>query len=202
MKPVVTGNIQRWWTSNPSLTITSPTCTGSGCSWGTVSTGAQITITTNFGISESISGFTIGSVEIAGATPPPPAKTTGTLALNLSASGLSSVCSGATNCNFQVNVVSQSNQVVATEYLNANTSSTANYNIINLALAIYSVNVVASSIPSVTTGTITSNVSPAITEFTAGATNHQQCFFWFHFKPDQSSYAKPKYCEYSCPICK
>ncbi|TXI91422.1 MAG: hypothetical protein E6Q33_10375 [Neisseriales bacterium] len=169
-------------TSNPSLTITSPTCTGSGCSWAQLAPGAQITITTNFGLGESINSFTIGSVEIAGATPPPPA-TTGTLALNLSASGLSSVCSGATNCNFQVNVVSQSNQVVATEYLNANTSSTANYNIINLAPGNYSVNVVANSIPSVASGTITSNVSPASTNVTAGATTTSNVSFGFTSNP-------------------
>ncbi|TXJ01710.1 MAG: hypothetical protein E6Q32_03985 [Neisseriales bacterium] len=169
-------------TANPSLTVTSPSCTGSGCSWAQLAPGAALTIQTSFGLSSAINSFTIGSVEIAGSTPPPP-PTTGTLALNLSASGLNSVCSGATNCNFQVNVISQSNQVVATEYLNANTSSTANYNIVNLAPGNYSVNVVASSIPSVTTGTITSNVSPATTNITAGSTSTSNVSFGFTSNP-------------------
>ncbi len=169
-------------TANPSLTVTSPSCTGSGCSWAQLAPGAALTIQTSFGFSSAINSFTIGSVEIAGSTPPPP-PTTGTLALNLSASGLNSVCSGTTNCNFQVNVISQSNQVVATEYLNANTSSTANYNIVNLAPGNYSVNVVASSIPSVTTGTITSNVSPATTHITAGSTSTSNVSFGFTSNP-------------------
>lgn len=169
-------------TANPSLTVTSPSCTGSGCSWAQLAPGAALTIQTTFGLSSAINSFTIGSVEIAGSTPPPPS-TTGTLALNLSASGLNSVCSGAANCNFQVNVISQSNQVVATEYLNANTSSTASYNITNLAPGNYSVNVVASSIPSVTSGTITSNVSPATTNITAGTTSTSSVSFGFTSNP-------------------
>ena len=169
-------------TPNPSLTVTSPSCTGSGCTWAQLAPRAELTIKTSFGLSYAINSFTIGSVEIAGATPPPPA-TTGTLALNLSASGLNSVCSGATNCNFQVNVISQSNQIVATEYLNANTSSTASYNIVNLAPGNYSVNVVSSSIPSVATGTITSNVSPATTNVTAGNTTTSNVSFGFTANP-------------------
>lgn len=169
-------------TANPSLTVTSPTCTGSGCSWAQLAPGAELTIQTTFSLSSAINSFTIGSVEIAGSTPPPP-PTTGTLALNLGASGLNSVCSGATNCNFQVNVISQSNQVVATEYLNANTSSTASYNITNLAPGNYSLNVVASSIPSVTSGTITSNVSPATTNITAGTTSTSNVSFGFTSNP-------------------
>lgn len=169
-------------TANPSLTVTSPTCTGSGCSWAQLAPGSELTIQTTFSLSSAINSFTIGSVEIAGSTPPPPA-TTGTLALNLSAAGLNSICSGTTNCNFQVNVISQSNQVVATEYLNANTSSTASYNITNLAPGNYSVNVVASSIPSVTSGTITSNVSPATTNITAGTTSTSDVSFGFTSNP-------------------
>ncbi len=169
-------------TANPSLTVTSPTCTGSGCSWAQLAPGSELTIQTTFSLSSAINSFTIGSVEIAGSTPPPPA-TTGTLALNLSAAGLNSICSGTTNCNFQVNVISQSNQVVATEYLNANTSSTASYNITNLAPGNYSVNVVASSIPSVTSGTITSNVSPATTNIRAGTTSTSNVSFSFTSNP-------------------
>lgn len=167
---------------NPSVTVTSPTCSGS-CNWAQLAPGATLGITAQISGGYAMNSFTVDNVEIVGQTPPAP-PTTGTLALDLSATGLSNVCSGSTNCNFQVNVISPANVVVASQTLNANSSSSANYNITNLAPGNYSINVVESSVPSVSTGTITYTVTPGVTaSVSAGATVTTNVNFGFTANP-------------------
>lgn len=169
--------------SNPILTVTSPSCTGAGCNWAMLAPGATLGIGAYIQGAFAPNSFTVSGITLESATPPAP-PTTGTLNLDLSASGLSTVCSGTTNCNLQVNVISPANIVVATETLNANTSTASNYSISNLAPGTYTVAVVESSIPSVSTGTITSSITPASTpSITAGQTTTTNVAFGFNATP-------------------
>ncbi len=151
--------------ANTQLTVSTPACSGDYCGWAQLAPGATITVMTNLGYSGAINSLNIGSVSLNGSTPAPAPQTTGTLNLNLSATTQTTqACTNAAaNCNFQVSVISPSGVAVESATINANQTGSSNYQFTNLLPGQYTIQVVSSSIPSLSAGVITPTYTPSST---------------------------------------
>lgn len=152
-------------TQNLQLLASTPSCTpsssGSGCGWAQLSAESTQFISAQVGYSGMINSFSIGNVTLNGVSPSSESSVPGSLSLTLDASQAESACTSG-NCNFQVNVISPANVIVATESINPSTNSSIVYNITNLLPGQYSVAVIPSSVSS-SSGVISYTYAPNAT---------------------------------------
>lgn len=195
-------------TNTGNIAITGPGCSGQWCSWAQLGVESQLAISAQVSVSESINSLTIGGISINGSAPTPsptpapgptpsPTPTPGpsptptpapvqTGSINLSSiagTGVPQACSSV-GCNFQVQVISPANVVVATQTLNpANSNSTSN-TITGLLPGQYTVAVVPSSVPSVSGGTLTYSYAPGTSvSVAAGSTVNETVNYSYTSNP-------------------
>lgn len=145
--------------SSPVITITTPSYPNSA-SWAQLAPGAIQTFTVQTAYSSLINSLTVSSVSIAGAPAPTPV-VPGSLQLTVDASQIAAAC-GSSNCNnLQVNLISPSSVIVASESVNPAVNPVVQYNVQNLAPGQYSVTV--NNVPTLPNGTINYAYQPSST---------------------------------------
>lgn len=146
---------------NFEVTASTPSCpTTSGCGWTFLQPESTQFITANIGYSGAINSLTVGDISL-NIVSPTESSVPGTLSLTLDASQAESGCT-AGNCNFQVNLISPANVVLATESINPSVNSSIVFNNSNLLPGQYSLVVVPGSVSS-SSGTISYNYLPSAT---------------------------------------
>jgi GH18 family chitinase len=199
-------------TNTGNIAVTGPGCSGQWCSWAQLGVESQLAISAQISYGESINSLTIAGISINGSAPTPsptpapgptpapsptptptpsPSPTptpapvqTGSINLSsIAGTGVSQACSSV-GCNFQVQVISPANVVVATQTLNpANNNSTSN-TITGLLPGQYTVAVVPSSVPSVSGGTLTYSYAPGTSvSVAAGSTVNETVNYSYTSNP-------------------
>jgi GH18 family chitinase len=168
---------------SPILTISSPSCTGTNCLWSQLAPGAKVSVTAGVKITGSINTFIIDTINNDIKPAPAPAPTPGTLNLNLTVpSATQAACSSAgVTCNFQVQLWSSTNTSSKSPLTQQSVSAAqgeSSFAIGNLLPGSYIVQVVQSSIPSLTSGTIAPVYTPGSSiTITSGATTTETVSF-------------------------
>lgn len=140
--------------ANPLLTISTATCSQYCTGWAEVAAGGNITFNLQISNSGPINSLTLGSASIQGDSPapiPPGPGLPGTLDVTLEASQLQNLC-GTESCNLQVNIISPTNDVVATAGINPSITPVLPTIVQNLLPGTYTLVVVPSSMPEIPTG--------------------------------------------------
>jgi chitinase len=142
--------------TNPTMSISSPTCTGNYCDWAQLAAGASVSFALQASYSGVITSFTTTGISLDGGSTPPPV-TPGILSVSVNTSAILNSC--GSNCNnLKLDVTSPAGVVVDSESITPTTSLKI-FNIQNLAPGQYTTTI--SGVPALSSGVISYTFNPS-----------------------------------------